>query len=173
MRACKVAVVCLTLAGVAACGRPDDAAVDRTPATSESVEPAAATAPPQFDREYTFDDGVQITLTQPSRFVPSGAAYPRVHNAVKVDVAVHNAGTTDFDASQLSVVATTGGIQAKQIVDATEGIGPVAVDDPHLAAGRDLRLTFGFAVPARRTPITVTVKPSADEPSAASFTGIG
>lgn len=172
MRACKVAVIGLTLAGVAACGRPD-AAVDLTPRTSASVAPAAATAPPEFDRKYAFDSGVQVTVSQPSRFVPSSAAYPHAAHAVKLDVTVHNAGTADFDASRLSVVATTGGGQARPLVDAPQGVSGMTVDDPQLAAGRDLRLTVGFAVPARRTPITVTVRPSADQPGVASFTGAG
>jgi len=163
---------CLLLA-VAACGvnpREGSAAlVGGNPA----ARPAAAQASGdlQFGADHKFANGVTVSVSAPQSFQPSPAAYPRSVRAAAFYLQVTNNGTDPYQLTGLSVTATVAGKQAKQVVDATQGLGGVTDAGRDLAPGRSTQLTLAFAVPADTARMAVQVRPSTGEPAVVTYCG--
>ena len=162
---------CLLLA-VAACGvnpREGSAALGGNAA----AQPAAAQASGdlQFGADHKFANGIIVSVSAPQSFQPSAAAYPRSARAAAFYLQVTNNGTDPYRLTGLSVTATVAGKPAKQVVDATQGLGGVADAGRDLAPGRSTQVTLAFAVPAASTRMAVQVRPSTGEPAVVTYCG--
>lgn len=129
----------------------------------------------KFGERRTVSGGaLTVTVLAPKSFVPGDSAYPRSPRAVVFEVAVENRGTRTYRPAQLVVKATGPTGQAVDpVVDKTQGYTGGANADVEVPPGKNIRLTFAFAVPADPTDLTVTVQPDiATAGDRAEFEGI-
>ncbi|WP_033288439.1 DUF4352 domain-containing protein [Amycolatopsis jejuensis] len=169
----KLLLSACLLITVAACGvdgREGSAALG---AANAAAKPAAAQASGdlQFGANHRFSSGITVSVSAPQSFQPSAAAYPRSTRAAAFYIEVTNNGTDPYRLSGLSVTATVSGQQAKQVVDATQGLGGITDAGKDLQPGRSTQLTLAFAVPADSTRLALQVRPSAGEPAVATYYG--
>lgn len=173
MRTPSTLLAALTLVAVAACGAPDQVSGGSTStgrqALEQGVEPIPHTM--HFGDQYRFGTGVTVVISAPKSFHPSGSAYPRSNRAVAFEIAIRNDGDQPYRLSELSVSAMVDGAAAKQMVDSTQGYSGIVDADKDVKPGRDARVTLAFAVPDETVPLRLTVRPTANSPVAAVYSG--
>ncbi|MGW7536928.1 hypothetical protein [Amycolatopsis sp. NPDC054798] len=170
----KLLLTACLLFSVAACGgvsaREGSAAMGvGNPAAQPAAAPASSDL--QFGANHRFASGITVSLSAPQSFQPSPAAYPRSARAAAFYIQVTNNGTDPYRVSALSVTATVAGKPAKQIVDATQGLGGVSDAGKDLMPGRSTQVTLAFAVPADSARMAVQVRPSTGEPAVVTYCG--
>ncbi|MFF0145078.1 hypothetical protein ATK36_4944 [Amycolatopsis sulphurea] len=161
-----------------ACGvdvRESTAAFGTDSGGSAGAPAKPATAPVagelQFGAEHRFTSGITVSVSAPGSFQPSAAAYPRSPRAASFAVEVRNDGSDTYRLSGLAITAAIGGQQAKQVVDATQGLGGITDAGKDLLPGRSAQFTIAFAVPAQAARLELWLRPSASEPAVVSYGG--
>ena len=172
MRAFRRLAPAVALAGLAACGAPGHVDSGAGDSGSRAVQAAAPT--PQmvtFGGQYRFGDGITISVAAPKSFQPSTSAYPRSDRGVAFDITIRNDGDQSYQLSGLSVSATIGGTTAKQLVDSTQGYSGIVDAGKDVPPSRDVRVTLAFAVPDQPCEMRLSLRPSANTPVIAIYSG--
>jgi hypothetical protein len=169
----KLLLTACLLFSAAACGGVNAREGSAAMGVGNPAQPAAAQASGdlQFGANHRFASGITVSLSAPQSFQPSPAAYPRSARAAAFYIQVTNNGTDPYRVSGLSVTATVDGKQAKQVVDATQGLGGVSDAGRDLLPGRSTQVTLAFAVPADSARMAVQVRPSTGEPAVVTYCG--
>jgi hypothetical protein len=129
----------------------------------------------KFGERRTVSGGaLTVTVLAPKSFVPADSAYPRSPRAAVFEVALENRGNRTYRPAQLVVKATVPtGNAMDPVVDKTQGYTGGVNADVEVPPGKNIRLTFAFAVPADPIDLTVTVQPDiATASDRAEFEGI-
>ncbi|ONI81084.1 hypothetical protein ALI144C_21270 [Actinosynnema sp. ALI-1.44] len=135
-------------------------------ASATGVSPAAAPdtiseRPAKFGERRTVSRGsLTVTVLAPKSFVPGNTAYPQSPRAVAFEVVLDNQGSRTYRPAQLVVKATgPAGNAVDPVVDKTQGYAGGVNADAEVPPGKNIRVTFAFAVPADPIDLTVTVQP--------------
>ncbi|AXB47254.1 hypothetical protein [Amycolatopsis albispora] len=175
MRSRRPLLFACVLLATAGCGA---AAVDtNTAMTIPGTEPAAhqrlvpAETQVDFGREFRFPDGLTVLVSTPRTFQPSATAYPRCARAVAFEVNLLNDGKQPYRLSGFSASATVAGEPAKQVVDSAQGFTGIVDAAKDVEPGRNVRLTFAFAMPAEPVELRMSVRPGPESVTSALYTG--
>lgn len=120
-----------------------------SPAPTSPAAPSAASSSPssltkKFGSTFTWDDGVALTIGNPTPFTPSQTAFPSKPGVV-MDVTVKNESQEPVNPFMISMQATSGEQQAEQIFDTENSVGaPTASVLP----GRSLKFKVAFTKPS-------------------------
>lgn len=114
---------------VAGCSTPATATPD--PAASSAAAPEKEEAPvetpsiPAFGDTVSYEDGLSISVSTPSDYVPSELAAGSVEGqpSVVFEFVFTNNSTENFDPALVFATASSGGVEAPGIFDTSEGIG--------------------------------------------------
>ncbi|MGC7099142.1 hypothetical protein ACPZ19_31090 [Amycolatopsis lurida] len=139
------------------------------PAAHQAMVPAESRV--DFGREFRFPDGLTVLVSTPRTFQPSATAYPRCARAVAFEVNLTNDGKQPYRLSGFSASATVAGEPAKQVVDSAQGFTGIVDAAKDVEPGRNVRLTFAFAMPADPVELKVSVRPGPESVSSALYTG--
>ncbi|GAA3574661.1 hypothetical protein GCM10022222_69000 [Amycolatopsis ultiminotia] len=172
----KLLLLACLLCLVAACGVNGREGTAAMGAGAAPTVPARAAAAPaavqlQFGTEHRFASGITVSVSPPQSFQPSPAAYPRSARAASFGIEVTNNGADTYRLSRLAVTAHIAGTRAKQVVDATQGLGGIPDADNGLPPGHSAQLTIAFAVPGQAAELTMRLRPSAAAPAVVTYCG--
>ncbi|MCS5733103.1 DUF4190 domain-containing protein [Herbiconiux daphne] len=135
---------------------PSEAPDDETTAPAPD-DPSGDVIAAGFGQVVTYDDGMQITVSEPTPFTPSDVA-AGADQAVNLSftVTIFNGTAVDFDPFPISTV-TSGGVDGSLIVDSDngmEGLPPVDTIPP----GQTLTFVEGYSL-AGATGIVYDIAP--------------
>ncbi|MFE0022709.1 hypothetical protein [Amycolatopsis sp. NPDC059021] len=169
----KALLAACVLFTAVACGVP---AREGTAALGAGGAPAGSPAAQaghdlRFGTDHRFASGVSFSVSAPKSFQPSSAAYPPSPRGAAFDIEVVNNGVETYRLSGLSVTATIGDAPAKQLVDATQGFTGVYDAGKDVLPGRSARITLAFAAPTQPVQMRLQLRPSATDPTAATYCG--
>ncbi|WP_051687958.1 DUF308 domain-containing protein [Curtobacterium sp. S6] len=120
---------------------------DPTPESSTSSSKSKAQDSPHFGQKYTWDNGLAITVGEPTGFTPSETAYlDDSHGEVprKFTVTIHNGTDKPVDASMISMQVQSGGRQAGFASDSEQNV--TGGGQGKIQPGKDLTYDIGFTV---------------------------
>lgn len=131
----------------------------RVPVSGTRAQETPARPAVLFGGDYRFGSGLVVTVSEPKTFTPSESAFPDADRAAAFMLTVRNETDKPYRLSQLSVRASTADERAPQVVDPTQGYTGIVQADHDLPTGDEVKLQYAFAVPARHTPVELTVCP--------------
>jgi hypothetical protein len=148
---------------ITACGAPySDAAQGPDTLTRTSV-PTRSTETSTKPRVLT--ENLTVTVSPPTSFTPTEAAYPKAQRAVAFELIIMNEGRTTYRPSRLAISALSNGESARQVVDSTQGYTGFVGAIEDVPPGQSVRVVVAFAVPVGRAELQVMVQPDAEEGS--------
>jgi hypothetical protein len=130
---------------------PDLLTRSTTPSQSPEVKPRK------------LNENLTVTVSPPTSFTPTEAAYPRAPRAVAFELIIANQGRTAYRPSRLAITALSNGQNARQVVDSTQGYTGFVAGTEDVAPGQTVRVVVAFAVPVERAVVQVMVQPDAEE----------
>ena len=97
----------------------------------------------RFGQTFRFPSGLEVTVTAPVRFTPSGAA-PTAVAHVRVTVTLRNSSSGAIDVGLVGHDATAGGVEAPRFYDPANDVTPPPGGPVELAPGqvRSYRVAF-------------------------------
>lgn len=134
-----------------------------------SPSPAEREPNPSFGDDWTYENGVTVTLSQPADYTPSDSSFDPSNAPAHVtfEVTVTNDGEEDYDPVLLSLSAQSGSTPAEQIFDSAQGVG--GSPSTTLLPGRSVTFPVAFGV-QDPTDLVVEVSPGFEYQSVV-FTG--
>lgn len=119
-----VALFAFTGCSTAAVAEPDPAA---SAATAPETEPASQEPPalPTFGETITFSDGLSLSVSTPSDYVPSDTSVGAVEGQASVvyEFVITNGTAENFDPTLVLATASSAGTEAEGIFDVGNNIG--------------------------------------------------
>lgn len=168
-RAVLAACVLLVLAACGTSTTGDRAAGGSAAGSSPTNE--AHDSFTQFGQKYRFGSGIMVSVSEPTTFQPSDAAYPPSSNAVAFEVWIRNETGHPYRMSNMSVTVTVNGRDARQIIDPTQGYTGVVGSGKGLPTDREQQVDLAFAMPADPASLRVTFQPHKTRRAGVTYVG--
>jgi hypothetical protein len=113
----------------------------------------------RFGETYTWEDGIEVTISQPSTYRPSDSAAGTdgFKKFVLFTVTVKNGGKDRFDPGLFGINGLSGDTEASQVFDSAKDIG--GGPNASLLPGRSVKFKAAFGV-ADASDIVLEVSPS-------------
>ncbi|RKW71731.1 DUF1942 domain-containing protein [Galactobacter caseinivorans] len=132
----SISAVALVALSLTACSDPSGGTVEKSGAdnasqsqaakdstTSAAPEAGSESSDPKLGDAYTWENGMKIAVSKPKKFKPSEYAMADVQGKPQVfTVTVTNGTEEDFKPVILSLSASSGGSEAEQIFDSSQGV---------------------------------------------------
>ncbi|RYF56953.1 MAG: hypothetical protein EOO27_16950 [Comamonadaceae bacterium] len=147
--------LCVAMTALTACNNGNDGGVTSDPGTGVN-RPASSTttttsrttpapANPTFGQTYTFENGLEVTVSAPQPYTPTASAAGADASlpAIAFDVTVVNGSPENYETMMFSTTLQSGNQEASEIYD-TGGIGgsPSTITLP----GRESAFRIAYAV---------------------------
>ena len=153
--ALPLAVLALTLGGCVTADSTgttsEPASGSNRPATSNSAspepEPSTSASPvnPKFGETYTWDDGLQVTISAPTPFTPSESAMTGEAAAyLAFQVTVVNGSAANYEAAQFYTTLQSANVEAEEVFDSEQGFEGSPMTP--LLPGREATFKIGYGV---------------------------
>lgn len=110
---------------------------------------------PALGDTWTYDDGLAVSVSEPSAFTPGeyAAGGEDAENHVKLEVRIQNNTGQDFDPSMVYITASSGGTEAEEVVDFDQSLEGAPMTT--LLDGQSTTYAIGFGV---NDPADITVE---------------
>lgn len=116
------------------------------PAAEEEPEPSLTGEDPgvlALGDSFTYSDGLQITISEPTPFTSSEWAMPESVQALAFDIKVVNGTNAPYDPSMETVTAQIGNTEAEEVFDSEQGFEGAPMTK--VLPGREIAYKVGFA----------------------------
>ncbi|WP_085528967.1 DUF308 domain-containing protein [Kocuria massiliensis] len=117
---------------------------EQSASSSSSSSSKAVNATAHYGDKQTWDDGLSVTATKPTKFKPSEDAFVEGGTPVKMTVTIHNGKDQTILSQQVHLKARSGSSNALPIVDDQQHLSNYIPSDIH--PGQDLVLNLGYEV---------------------------
>lgn len=175
----RVAIACALLAGVVAgataCepAAEGDAAEDSPAAMPSSAGPAPGSGEHAFGDQFTFLNGLSITVSRPKSFTPSETAYPKAPRAVAFEVVINNGTEWPYHLSDLSITTWVDGEQSPELIDTTQGYNGIVDISTEVPVASKARMTLAYAATRKAGAVRLKVRPNPDATATVTYVGRG
>lgn len=138
--------------------RPEPVAEEETTEEEPAEEPAAPVNP-KFGESYEWEDGLVVTVSAPTEFVPSEYAYVGEGSTAYLtfDVTIVNGSAVNFDPTLFFTSMQSGNTEATEIFDSANGYE--GSPQTTLLPGREAAFKIGYGV-ADPSDLVMEVTPS-------------
>ncbi|MPY78333.1 MAG: hypothetical protein GEV04_07525 [Actinophytocola sp.] len=175
----RVAVACALLVGVVtgvtACesAAEGDATGDSTSAHPSSIGPTPGTNEQAFGDQFTFGNGLSITVSRPTSFTPSKTAYPEAPRAVAFEIVIDNGTEWAYYLSDLSITAWVGGEESPELIDTTQGYNGIVDISTEVPVASKTRMTLAYAAERDTDMVRLRIRPKPDTSATVTYVGQG
>ncbi|GAA5111149.1 hypothetical protein [Haloechinothrix salitolerans] len=178
-RPVRAVIACALLAGViagaTACEQTaeGDAAEDPTVSAPSSVGPTPGTGEQAFGDQFTFLNGLSVTVSRPKSFTPSETAYPEAPRAVAFEIVIKNGTEWPYHLSDLSITTVVGGEERPELIDTTQGYNGIVDISAEVPVSRKTRMTLAYAANPHTDTVRMRIRPNPDASAMVTYVGHG